>query len=75
MAYNQKNLLTDVNGKPIPQMYDQPNDMFIPMKQMEYYGKSTDTKPANISTPIGATFLEIDTKNVYINDGSAWVIF
>jgi len=39
---------------------------------MEYYGKSTDTKP----TPdkVGATFFEIDTTTVFMWDGSDWVV-
>jgi hypothetical protein len=75
MASNTKQLLTDSSGKPIPQMYDQVNDTYIPLIKMEYYGKSTDTKPSPPNTPKGATFLEIDTKNVYMNDGSSWVVF
>jgi len=39
---------------------------------MEYYGKSTDTKPTDIK--VGATFFEIDTKEVYIFDGESWVM-
>lgn len=39
---------------------------------MEYYGKSTDTKPTDIK--VGATFFEIDTKEVYIFDGESWVV-
>jgi len=41
---------------------------------MEYYGKSTDTKPT-AGVKIGSTFLEIDTKTVYIFDGTNWVVF
>ena len=39
---------------------------------MEYYGKSTDTKP----TPdkVGATFFEIDTTTVFMWDGTDWVV-
>lgn len=37
----------------------------------ELYGLSSDTKPtANI--PAGSTFLETDTTNVYVFDGTAW---
>lgn len=39
---------------------------------MEYYGKSTDTKPTDIK--VGATFFEIDTKTVYMWDGANWVV-
>lgn len=35
-----------------------------------YYGNSTDTKPVGASA--AAKFLEYDTGNVYIFDGTAW---
>jgi hypothetical protein len=41
---------------------------------MELYGKSTDTKPTT-GIVTGTTFLEIDTKTIYIWDGSSWVVF
>jgi hypothetical protein len=72
MGYNNKNLLTDNQNKPIPQEYDQANDIYVPLVKMEYYGKSADTKPLPSKTPIGATFMEIDTKDVYMNDGTVW---
>jgi len=39
---------------------------------MEYYGKSTDMKPT--SAKEGSTFFEIDTKTVYMWDGTNWVV-
>lgn len=39
---------------------------------MEYYGKSTDTKPTPDKT--GATFFEIDTTTVFMWDGTDWVV-
>jgi len=39
---------------------------------MEYYGKSTDTKPT--SAKVGSTFFEIDTKTVHMWDGTNWVV-
>ena len=39
---------------------------------MEYYGKSTDTKP--IPDKVGATFFEIDTTTVFMWDGTDWVV-
>lgn len=39
-----------------------------------YVGYSTDTKPtARLSA--GNTFLELDTKEIYIYDGMKWVLF
>jgi hypothetical protein len=35
-----------------------------------YLGVSTDTKPA--SDKPGSTFLELDTKNLYVYDGDSW---
>jgi len=39
---------------------------------MEYYGKSTDTKPT--PNKVGATFFEIDTTTVFMWDGTDWVV-
>jgi hypothetical protein len=74
MAYNAKNLLVDGGNRPIPQMFDRANDTYLPLEKMEYYGKSTDTKPLPNKTPVGATFMEVDTKNVYMNDGTTWSV-
>jgi hypothetical protein len=74
MAFNNKQLLSDFTGRPIPQQFDQANDTYTPILKMEYYGKSTDVKPLPSKTPIGATYLEIDTKKVYLNDGTVWSV-
>ena len=40
---------------------------------MEYYGNSTDEKPTeNIIT--GSTYFEIDTSEVYMWNGTSWVV-
>lgn len=72
MAYNSKKLLTDTDKKPVPQMYDRANDVFVPLEKMEYFGKSTETKPLPSKTPIGATYMETDTAKVYMCDGTIW---
>lgn len=36
----------------------------------QYAGESTDTKPTETGT--NSLFLELDTKDVYYYDGSAW---
>ena len=36
----------------------------------QYIGLSTDTKPSGI--PAGSTFLESDTRRLFVYDGSAW---
>lgn len=75
MAHNTKQLLQDAYGKIIGQMYDRANDTYVPLEKMEYYGLSTDTKPLPANTPKGATFLEMDTKVVYMNTSTSWVVF
>jgi hypothetical protein len=72
MAHNTKPLQVDQFGKPIPQMYDQVNDTYVPLVKMEYFGLSTDTKPLAANTPKGATFFELDTKDAYICTGTSW---
>lgn len=75
MAYHSKRMLKDADNKYIPQQFDQAKDEYEPLLKMEYYGLSTDTKPVPSVTPKGATFLEMDTKDVYINNGTTWVVF
>jgi hypothetical protein len=41
---------------------------------MEYFGNSTDTKPQNSQVPVGATFFAIDIQEVFMNDGTKWVM-
>lgn len=38
----------------------------------DFVGYSTETKPVGVR---GNTFLELDTKDVYIHDGTDWVVF
>lgn len=39
-----------------------------------YIGASTDTKPTGATVPVGSTFLEYDTSEMYITyDGTNWV--
>ena len=38
-----------------------------------YYGKSSETKPTS-GVIKGSTFFEIDTKTVYMYDGTNWVV-
>jgi hypothetical protein len=75
MPHYNKNLLTAGDGHFIAQEFDMANDTYVPKYKMEYYGLSTDTKPTPANTPKGATFLEMDTKTVYMNNGTAWVVF
>jgi hypothetical protein len=72
MSYSDKYLKIDGQGRPIPQHFDQANDTYEPLLKMEYYGLSTDTKPSPSVTPKGATFMEIDTKDIYMNTGTSW---
>jgi hypothetical protein len=40
---------------------------------MEYYGNSTDEKPTE-NIIVGSTYFEIDTVEVYMWDGTNWVV-
>lgn len=71
MQYTDKTMLTDKYGQLIPQGYDPNKDEFYPLK-MEHVGYAADTKPAGRK---GDEFLELDTKDLYIHDGSNWVVF
>lgn len=71
MSYNQKKMLEDVAGDLIPQMFEPSIDEFVPLEKMEYYGRSTDSKPSNVAK--GASFLELDTGKLYFYDGNDWI--
>ena len=72
--YNE--ILRDIEGNPIPQIYDEASQSFVPYRVMEYAGKPGDTKPTG--APVGAHYIEIDaatnTVNVYLYDGENWVM-
>jgi hypothetical protein len=72
MPYNNKDILKDAKGNPIPQIFDPVDDVYKPLTQMNYYGYSTETKPTNV--PKNATFYEYDTRKGYIFTGSTWVV-
>jgi len=44
----------------------------FPENPVTLVGYSSDPKPTNV--PKGSDFLELDTKNVYVFDGSTWVV-
>lgn len=75
-GYDDKSILRDADGNPIPQIWDDVANDFVPYRIMEYAGKSGDEKPTG--APVGSTYLEIDAVagalNVYLYDGEEWVM-
>jgi hypothetical protein len=49
------------------------DDVRLTGSNMELYGKSTDTKPTT-SIKIGTSFFAIDTKTLYMWDGTTWAV-
>jgi hypothetical protein len=84
VPYNNKKLVSDQIGEPVPQYFNPTSDQYevvqgsggatnviLAGNLMQYFGKSTDTKPTyNIIK--GSTFFEIDTTNCYMFDGNTW---
>ena len=80
MPWTQKQMLRDANGDLIPQYWDVAEQEFKPLTGSDgandvrvaggYVGYSNETKPTGKK---GETFLELDTLDVYIHDGSGWV--
>ena len=80
MPWTQKQMLRDANGDLIPQYWDVVEQEFKPLTGSDgandvrvagsYVGYPTETKPTGKK---GETFLELDTLDVYIHDGSGWV--
>jgi hypothetical protein len=62
-----KSILYDADGNPVDLT------KLVQKANMEYYGKSTDTKPV-VDVIVGSTYFEIDTKRVYMWDGTSWVV-
>lgn len=75
MPYNTKALLVDINGRFIPQQFNEVIDDYVPYLDAVTYGKSTDVKPINDQISKGHYFVEIDTKKIYINDGENWELW
>jgi len=68
MAYSE--ILRDEQGNPIPQIWDEATNDFVPYRVMTYYGNSTDAKPT--VTTVGVRFVELDTKKVFVWNGITW---
>lgn len=83
--YTTAPILVNSNGDPIPQYLDitdktdSPQGTFKPLTNETIQkvqltgsnvGYSNDTKPTGKK---GETFLELDTLDVYVNDGTKWV--
>ena len=49
-------------------------DKINEMVNMQLYCKSTDTKPTT-GVKMGTTMLEVDTKDLYIFNGTTWEVF
>lgn len=81
MGYQDKEILRDKNGNPIPQYFDVQDDSFKPMTNEtvqrttetgRYIGYSTSPKPKGKH---GEAFIELDTSKVFLHDGSDWIEF
>lgn len=85
MARKQVNslLVSDLNYNAVPQFYNENTKEFEHISNLNplpirissdntQIGYSTEGKPEGRK---GDSFLELDTKNVYIHDGNDWVIF
>ncbi|EIT85907.1 hypothetical protein A374_08729 [Fictibacillus macauensis ZFHKF-1] len=81
--FNDKKILRDASGDPIPQVFNPATNAYEPFtgemnvkltgSNMEYFGNSSDTKPTS-NIKVGATFFEIDTTTAYMFDGAKWVV-
>lgn len=72
MAYGDKTILRDADGNPIPQIWDDVANDFVPYQVTTYYGLSADTKPT--VTTVGIVYFAIDTGTVYMWDGTSWTV-
>lgn len=74
MAYNNKEVIKDAKGNPIPQEYDQSSDSYKPLQQMEYYGATVANRPNANTVPVGAVYCSVQTQEYWQSDGTNWVV-
>jgi hypothetical protein len=58
LAYNTKELLTDLHGKPIPQYYDPTTDAFLPMTK-EVIVSISQTSGENLVSLSGSNIINV----------------
>ena len=63
------------NDKPKVEVTNFPTPVAVQKVEVQgnYVGYSTESKPTNAVK--GNTYLELDTKKVFIYDGTKWVVF
>ena len=79
---NTKLILRNTTGEPVPQVWDDTAQAFVVYEgtvqvtgsDMEVYGNDAG-KSSITPTVTGVAFVAIDTKKIYLWDGSAWVEF
>lgn len=82
MGYKDKTILTDKNGDPIPQIWDPALNNFTPYEGrvtlsgtiMEIYGATIANRPNANSVPIGATYMAVNSQEVWQSNGADWVV-
>lgn len=57
MAYNTQKMLTDVEGKPIPQLYDPTSDKFLPLT-LDTYRNVMVTNTINVRDKVVKEYIE-----------------
>ena len=77
MGYNTKAILRDVNGDPIPQIWDEATNSYIPATNLSLRGKLANRPPAN-AVPAGTTYWAVDKLDtddeMSVSDGANWVV-
>ena len=83
MPYNTKQILRDAGGSPIPQIWVDAMDQFVPYagrvtamvmdNGIKYYGATIATRPPADTVPEGATFVAVNTREAWQSNGAEWV--
>ena len=73
-GYDAVAILTDLNGKPIPQYYDSIGLVFKPLVEGAVYGSGDVNIPA-AGKYMGQPYMSIETQRVWMwdDDESSWV--
>lgn len=72
MSWASESILRNNGGDPIPQIWDEAQQKFVPYEIMNFYGATVANRPAANAVPAGAVYVSIDTREVWQSNGTNW---
>jgi hypothetical protein len=65
--YTQAMEIDEETKKPMPKFR-------LSGSEMEYYGADVSSRPQADVVPVGAVFMAVDTQEVWMSNGTTWVV-